>query len=223
MTAAQPQPVLSLRDAIEQRRSARAFKPDPIPTSTLHEILRLGTQAPSGFNLQPWRFIVVQSTDAKAKLSPCAFGQRQITEAPVVLICCGDTTAAEADNIEATIALGQQHGAMPEVYANFMREAIPQGMKNRPSFTHLEAWVNRHVMLAVGQIALVAKAYGVDSCPMEGFSAAAVRDAFALPETVTPCCLLPLGYAAEPFKTYGGRFPLERICYGDRYGDPFPS
>jgi nitroreductase len=220
---AQPQPVLSLLDAIAQRRSARAFKPDAIATATLHEILRLGTQAPSAFNLQPWRFIVLQSADAKAKLSPCAFGQRQITEAPVVLICCGDTTAADPDNIEAVIALGQQQGAMPDAFADYMRTGIPQGMRDRPSFTHIEAWINRQVMLAVGHIALVAQAYGVDSCPMEGFSTAAIQETFGLPETLIPCCLLPLGYAADPLKQYGGRFPLDRICYGDRYGEPFPS
>lgn len=83
-------PSLSLKDSIKQRRAARAFKSDLIPEAILEEVLRLGIQSPSGYNLQPWRFIVVRSQKNKEKLKAAAFNQRQISEAPVVLICCGD-------------------------------------------------------------------------------------------------------------------------------------
>lgn len=45
------QPLLTLAEAIKQRRAARSFKSDPIPTEILQEILRLGTRSASGFNL----------------------------------------------------------------------------------------------------------------------------------------------------------------------------
>ena len=47
-------------EAIAARRSIRKFKPDPIPEAALQQILTAATQAPSGKNRQPWRFIVVQ-------------------------------------------------------------------------------------------------------------------------------------------------------------------
>jgi nitroreductase len=47
-------------EAIAQRRSIRTFKDTPIPKEVLLKILEAGTQAPSGKNAQPWRFIVVQ-------------------------------------------------------------------------------------------------------------------------------------------------------------------
>jgi len=46
--------------AIASRRSIRKFKADPIPQDTLQIILTAASQAPSGKNRQPWRFIVVK-------------------------------------------------------------------------------------------------------------------------------------------------------------------
>lgn len=214
-------PTLGLKDSIEQRRAARSFRSDPIPEVILEVIFRLGIRAPSGYNLQPWRFIVVREQDNKEKLKACAFNQRQVSEAPVVLICCGDRTVNQPDYIESVINLAENEGAMNDAYAGYMRQAIPQLFENHPCFEHVEAWTNRHTMLAVAHLMIVAKSYGVDSCPMEGFVAAQVKEAFQIPENVDVCCLLALGYAAEPYKQYGGRFGIDQVFFGERYGQQF--
>ncbi|MEL7035854.1 MAG: nitroreductase family protein [Cyanobacteria bacterium J06592_8] len=215
------EPSVNLRQAIEGRRAARAFRSDPIPDAILQEILRLGTQAPSGFNLQPWRFIVVRSLENKQKLRACAFDQRQVEEAPVVLICCGDRNVSQSDYIESVIALGKEQDAINDTYADVIRSKIPALFENRPCFESLEAWTNRHTILAVAYLTIAARGYGVDSCPMEGFVTTQVKEAFKIPEDVDVCCLLPLGYPAEPFKKYGGRFSLEQVCHGEVYGKEF--
>lgn len=214
-------PVMGLKEAIEQRRAARSFRPDPIPTETLKEILRLGLRSPSGYNLQPWRFVVVQDSANKEKLRACAFDQRQVTEAPVVLICCGDRRVNDPDYIEAMIQLGRDTGAVNDAFADYMRSAIPQLFANQPCFESLETWTNRHTMLAVAHLMIAAKSFGIDTCPMEGFVTTQVKTAFNIPAAVDVCCLLAVGYAAEPFKTYGGRFGSERVCYGESFGEPF--
>ncbi|MCU0544387.1 MAG: nitroreductase family protein [Oscillatoriaceae cyanobacterium Prado104] len=213
------QPSINVKIAIESRRAARSFKPDPIPPTIVKEIFRLGLRAPSGYNLQPWRFIVLQDLASKEKLAACAFNQRQIVEAPIVLICCGDRRAAESENVEAVIQLGKELGAVNDAFADYMRQAIPQLFEYRPCFESVEAWTNRHTMLAVAHLAIAAKSFGVDSCPMEGFVSAQVKEAFNIPDTVDVCCLLPLGYAAEPLKQYGGRFDLTQVYYGESYGE----
>ncbi len=212
------QPSINVKTAIESRRAARSFKPDPIPPAILAEILRLGVRSPSGYNLQPWRFIVLQDPASKEKLKACAFDQRQVVEAPTVLICCGDRRATGQENTEAVIELGKAAGAMNDYLADYMRQAIPQLFENRPCFESLETWTNRHTMLAVAHLMIAAKSFGVDSCPMEGFVSAKVKEAFQIPEEVDVCCLLPLGYAAAPLKQYGGRLDVTHVYYSESYG-----
>ena len=220
MSSVEIHPSVGLKEAIEQRRAARSFAPDPIPVAILEEILQLGTRSPSGYNLQPWRFIVLCEQESRDRLKACAFNQQQISEAPVVLICCGDRGAAEPDNIEAVIQLGAAENAMPEPFANYMRTQIPPFFENHPSFGSMEAWTNRHTMLAVAHMMIIAKSYGVDSCPMEGFITPQVKEAFQIPDSVDVCCIVCLGYMAEPFKQYGGRFPVEQVCFAETYGKP---
>ena len=219
--AVEIQPSIGVKTAIESRRAARAFRPDRIPPEILQEIFRLGLRSPSGFNLQPWRFIVLREQASKEKLKACAFNQRQVAEAPLVLICCGDRRVAQPEYIESVIQLGLDAGAMPDALAEHMRQAIPGLFANHPCFESLEAWTNRQTMLAVAHLMIAAKSFGVDSCPMEGFVAHQVKEAFKIPEDLDVCCLLPMGYAAEPLKQYGGRFTAEQVCYGESYGEPF--
>lgn len=215
------EPSVNLKQAIEKRRSARAFRPDVIPDAIVEEILRLATMAPSGYNLQPWRFIVVREQENRNKLKACAFNQRQVGEAPVVLICCGDRRVCEPDYINSIISLGRENGAVNDGYADYMEKAIPLLFENRPCFESVEAWINRQVMLAVSQVMVVASSFGVDSCPMEGFVTSQVKEAFNIPESVDVCCLVALGYAAEPLKKYGGRLSLSQVCFQETYGQDF--
>jgi nitroreductase len=75
---------MDLIKAIEERKSIRAFKPDPIPRERLEEILTLATRAPSAINLQPWEFIVVMGEE-KERLSRRlikAYREKQISCGP---------------------------------------------------------------------------------------------------------------------------------------------
>lgn len=61
---------MELMTAIQNRRSIRRFKSDPIPREALVEILEAARLAPSGKNLQPWRFVVVQG-EARKEMAAC--------------------------------------------------------------------------------------------------------------------------------------------------------
>lgn len=215
------QPSINLKHAIKSRRATRAFRSVPIPEVILKEILELSLRSPSGYNLQPWRFVVLKTSESKAKLAACAFHQRQITEAPIVIICCGDRNVDKPEYIESIIQLGQTAGSINETSANLMRSAIPNLFQNHPCFESIEAWTNRQTMLAVAHIMIIAKSYGVDSCPMEGFITSEVKAAFNIPTDVDVCCVLCLGYATEPLKQFGGRFSIDQVCYEETFGEPF--
>lgn len=60
---------MKLIEAIKARRSIRKFKPDPVSDQQIKELLEAARLAPSGVNLQPWRFVVVKSTEARKRLN----------------------------------------------------------------------------------------------------------------------------------------------------------
>ncbi|MDQ6925403.1 MAG: nitroreductase family protein, partial [Candidatus Eremiobacteraeota bacterium] len=51
---------ISVADAAARRRSIRAFSPEPIPHTDFEAIFDIVRRAPSSFNAQPWRFVVVE-------------------------------------------------------------------------------------------------------------------------------------------------------------------
>jgi nitroreductase len=54
-------------EAIAERRATPSFDSSPIPDKVTSAIVRAGIEAPSGFNLQPWRFIVVRDAEQKRR------------------------------------------------------------------------------------------------------------------------------------------------------------
>src|SRR5690606_13802818 len=80
----------TIRTLIESRVSLNYYDPDrPVSEAQIKELVRLATLAPSAYNLQNWKFIVVQSSEAKQRLKTVAYGQQKIEAAPVTFIVCG--------------------------------------------------------------------------------------------------------------------------------------
>src|SRR5689334_20122893 len=78
-----------LPQVLLERRATNHFKPKPVPADALQSILELTAQAPSGYNLQPWRFIIVRDPENRKRLQKAAMNQAKIGEAPVVVIAIG--------------------------------------------------------------------------------------------------------------------------------------
>lgn len=89
---------MDLSKAIEQRRSIRKYKTDPVDNKTLEEVLEAARLAPSWKNSQCWRFIVVQNAATKASLADCLIGgkssdnpsKQAILQAPVLIVACAE-------------------------------------------------------------------------------------------------------------------------------------
>jgi len=76
-------------EVIYTRRSVRSYSDKPIPREVLEKVLDAARVAPSGRNLQPWKFIVIDDEKIKRSLVPLCFHQEFIAEAPVVVVACG--------------------------------------------------------------------------------------------------------------------------------------
>lgn len=207
------EPLKPLTDTLLERRATNHFKNDPVPDEYLNAILQLAAQAPSGYNLQPWRFIVVRDEANRKRLQQVAFNQPKVAEAPVIIIAVGmkEEWKETADEV---FKEGAQRGAGDPAQV----EAYKQQAIGFISSMDLAMWVNRHTTIAVTTMMIAAEAYGFDTAPMEGFDAAGVKREFNLPEEAEVVALLAIGRAAAPDKAYPGRFPLNRIVFAESYG-----
>jgi nitroreductase len=208
-------PLKSITEVIPQRRATAHFTPEPVPQDVLNDILRLGLLAPSGYNLQPWRFIVVEEETNRKKLQAAAFNQPKVAEAPVVIICCGDKQAYRRD-IDEIFAEGVRRGAGDPATV----EQYKKGALEFLGSHDMNVWVNRHTMISVTHMMLAAEAYGLDTAPMEGFVEAKVKEAFGIPEEVRVVCLLAIGHAQMPDKKFAGRHPIERVVFKENWDSP---
>ncbi|MGB8508958.1 MAG: nitroreductase family protein [Pyrinomonadaceae bacterium] len=207
-------PLKRLTDVLLERRATGEFTGEEVPQEYIDAILKFGAQAPSGYNLQPWRFVVVRDAEARARLQQASFNQPKVGQAPVVIIAVGmkEEWKETADEI---FQEGARRGAgNPDTVEQYKQGALGFVSSFDPAL-----WVNRHTMIAVTTMMLVAEAYGFDTAPMEGFDATAVKREFGIPEEGEVVALLAIGRAKEPDKAYPGRFPLARIVSGERYGE----
>ncbi len=76
-------------DTIMNRKSIRRYRGDPIPEEVLTRILEAARWAPSGKNLQPWKFIVVRDKHLRQELAVASARQSFMAEAPITIVACG--------------------------------------------------------------------------------------------------------------------------------------
>jgi nitroreductase len=206
----------TLTQAISERRATPSFDGSPIPEVDLEKILTAGLQAPSGYNMQPWRFIVVRSEEQKRRLRAASYNQAKVEEASAVIVACGDEDGYRTGDLEEMLRLGRE-GGMPENYAAQAEATIPEYLSNHAI---MQVWLNRQVMLAYTHMLLMAEVLGYDTAPMEGFEPDKVRDVLRLPLSYVVVALLGIGRLKGPDKFYGGRFNPSRVVFEEEYGRP---
>ena len=145
--------IMTVTDAAEARRSIRKYDPTPIPREHLHEILRVTGLAPSPWNLQPWRFVVVEETTMKSKLQEAAYGQAQIGSAPAVIVLYSDMTDA-LDTVEETVHPGMRGPAGDAAAASIRATFAGYSDADRA------AWGFAESNIALGYLLLAAQAHG---------------------------------------------------------------
>lgn len=196
--------VLSVREAAERRRSIRSYEQEPIPPRELEEILRVTSLAPSAFNLQPWRFVVVETPELRERLAGAAYNQPQVRSAPAVIVLYTDMadTLAKVDEV--------LHPGMDAVKRASAREGVlhPFAAMGEPE---REAWGAEQGHIALGFLLLAAASQGYQTSTMAGFDREAVKELLALPANVRVLALVAIGHGAEegfPHHRHG----VERIA-----------
>jgi nitroreductase len=207
----------TLRQAIQERRATPSFDGTPIPAEDLRKILEAGLSAPSGYNMQPWRFIVVQSEEQKKRLRGAAYNQGKVEEASAVIVACGDADGWRKD-LDLMLYQGRE-GGMPEGYAAQARTSVTNYL-SQFSLDEMHGWLNKMVMIATTQMMLMAEVMGYDTAPMEGFEQAKMHEVLRLPLSYWVVALLAVGHLKGTDKFYGGRFEMGHTVFGEEFGKP---
>ena len=189
--------------AADRRRSIRQYESSPIPNADLRELLRLAGRAPSAFNAQPWRFVVVQDERLKAQLSAAAYGQQQILRAPATIVMVSDMQSALERMPES------MHPDMPQEKRDAGVESFRATFANQ-SVEEREGWGVAQSSIALGYLLLLAESKGYATSPMLGFEPEKVKALLGLPAHVRIPALVSIGYPAEVgFRPH--RLPIDSL------------
>jgi nitroreductase len=204
---------MTLEEAMRTRHSVRQYQPGvTIPEADLHEILNLAATAPSSWNLQHWRFLVVTEQANKERLLPIAFNQQQVVDCSAVIVILGDLEANKS--AEAVYRPALEAGAISQQVYDTLLGNIQNAYSGDTNTPRDEA--NRNASLAAMQLMLAAKAKGYDTCPMGGFDREKIVQELNIPERFMPVMMLTLGKAAAPAHPTK-RFSLEQLVIKEKF------
>lgn len=186
--------IMELDKAIEKRRSIRKYKSTPLPDELVMKLLESARLAPSGTNVQPWRFVIVKSQEAREAVYEAGFKQTCLKKAPVVLVCCADMTVFDRDlrkRITELVDNGAMKKSMLDTYPGLDKTLCDD---ERKAYTP-HAMLN--VALAMENIALSAVAQGLGSCIIRLMKAKKIKALLELADTTEIVALMTIGYPDE--------------------------
>ena len=161
----------SALDVIMSRKSVRSYTDQNVTEAQVETILKAAMAAPTGMNMQPWRFVVVRDQAVKDVLAGPRGGM--IAQAPVVIVVCGETT--------------------------FMRRPFGAPEDAEPVATENGNWT-ADCAAATENLLLAVEALGLGACWTACYPypdrMEPTREVLGLPENVSPYCIVPMGYPA---------------------------
>jgi nitroreductase len=193
-------------------RALRRFKPDPIPDDVLFQVFDAAIRAPSGQNVQDWRFIVIKDPAVKMKLQEWSQEgwkryEARFAENPEDV---DKLPRSQRLSIRSVEHLAHNIGSAPVV-------VCVTGLKGRHSTP------GGSIFPAVQNLLLTARALGlagsVFNFPLSHRDE--LIEMIELPENNEIYCLIPMGY---PTDRHGrlGRKPVKKVVFMDKWANPWP-
>ena len=218
---------------VKSRRSVRVFTDDIINPDDLMECLELALLAPTSSNLQCWEFYWVKNKEKKQRLKDYCLGQSAAKTAQELIVCVArmDTWKKNKNSIIKNL---KSNKSTPESAVQYYEKIVPfvysQGLfgivgflkkiliffigifrvipREPNSFSDMRVWAHKTTALACENLMLALRAYGYDSCPMEGMDSKRIKRMLKLPSKAEVCMVISVGKRAEN-GVYGKRFRFD--------------
>jgi nitroreductase len=211
---------MPLLEAMMTQRAVRRVLPDPVDDAVVLKCIELALRAPTGANGQNWEFIVVKDRRVKEKLAKRYRLAWKIYYGAVIRrVAARDESMAKTARavqwqvdhfteipvlVVACLRLGAREGRVPYIP---MPHAATSGYFGS-------------IYPSVQNLLLAARAMGLGACliTLPLWSVASARRILGLPLSVTPCCIVPLGW---PRGRYGPttRKSVDQVTHLDAYGN----
>ena len=204
-----------LQEAMMTQRAVRRVLPDPVDDAIVLKCIELALRAPTGSNGQNWEFIVVKDRGVKEQLG------KRYRQAWSLYGGIGRRVAAGDESMQKILRAVQwqvEHFAeVPVLVVPCLRGGMRLPYTPMPFVS--ESSYFGSIYPSVQNLLLAARAMGVGASliTLPLWSVTSARRILGLPLTVTPCCIVPLGW---PRGRYGPttRKPVEEVAHLDAYG-----
>ncbi len=191
-------------EAIFKRRSVKQYDPKyKISPEDEKKLFEATIQAPTSFNIQHWRFIVVRDPAVREKIRK-EYGndQAQMTDASLLIIFTADVKAWQKDP-------ARYWQNAPKEVADLLVGWMGPFHEGREWLQRDEA--QRSIGMAMQTLMIAAKEMGYDSCPMIGFDIEKVAELINLPEDHVMGPMVAIGKGIKEASPKAGQLPLEEL------------
>lgn len=191
-------------EAIYARRSIKQYDPNyKMPPEDEKKILEAALQAPTSFNIQHWRFVIVRDPGLRKKIRE-EFGnnQAQMTDASLLIIMTADTLAWKKEP-------SRYWENAPQDVADLLVNWMGPFHEGREWLQRDEA--QRSIGMAMQTIMLAAKSLDYDSCPMIGFDIEKVAELIHLPADHVMGPMIAIGKGTKAAWPKPGQLPLSEV------------
>ena len=196
-------------EAIYARRSVKHYDPEHRMTDEeINKLFEATIQAPTSFNMQNWRFVLVRDAELRTKLRAAAVDQAQVSEASILVILTANLKAWEQEP--------QRYWRnAPQEVQDILVPWMQPFYEGKDELQRDEAM--RSCGLAGQTLMLAAKAMGYDSCPMIGFDPDQVAELIQLPEDHVIGFMIAVGKAVQPAWPKPGQLDLNEVLIHDKF------
>ena len=200
---------MNVATAIETRRSVKGYDPSHRMTEAEIKILLSHAMlAPTAFNIQNWRLVLVRDPELRQEIRKVAWDQAQVTDASLLFVLCADLKSWEKDP-------ARYWRNVPQPVQDFLVPAIGQYYAGKEQVQRDEAM--RSCGIAAMTLMLMAKEMGYDSSPMDGFDFTAVGKLINLPHDHVITMMLAVGRGIKEPWPRGGQLPMEQVVIENRF------
>ncbi|KYP12797.1 MAG: reductase DrgA [Limnobacter sp. CACIAM 66H1] len=200
---------MELFDAIYQRRAIKAFDPEHIVSENDEKkLFEAAIQAPTSFNIQHWRFVVVRDKALRAEMRKLGNDQAQITDASLLVIMTADTKAWQKNP-------ARYWEQAPKEVADLLVGWMGPFHDGREWLQRDEA--QRSIGMAMQTLMLAAKGIGLDSCPMIGFDIEAVAKLINLPADHVMGPMVAIGKGTKAPWPKPGQLTLNEVLVNNKF------